>query len=1117
MSLRVVSKAISGFLFQFANLSIDLALRGTVVLVVAFIVSLVVRKQSAAFRHAFWLTSLIALLLLPASMLLPRWRVLPSWLATPSIVDSVNSDRASSKNGDPDNPANQLSVAATQSEHGSLPKRDNDAAPKDEFPTGRADEIDNTVPADVSQPQIVSSTPKRDVAALSAGKVQSGIGDGRSAGTVLENTIWFATLILVAGSMFVLLRLIASFVWLSRIGRNSKESSAIELLRAEIAAHAKALNVTRPIAVRISPQEIVPMAFGVLRPTLLLPSTICDWSPEKRRAVVLHELSHIARRDPLWQVLVELCGVLFWFHPLFWAARHQCAIAREEACDDLVLNNGMQSDSYAKYLLEIVSQSRRARSLCAVGVATSASSRIEKRIRSILDGSRNRRPLGGRSLTWLLLTVAVIVVPLATIRAVAQDEEPKGTQPGPAAEPSSQPDYGQEPTLQVPAAIGSVEIINVIPGDDVDLTKLSDDELLKRFERAPFGSTDLMTGGGNFFTGDYHAGVAQKAVLWGDRVGSKLAKDETVQEVVRRGDRILAKVHERLRQVGPPKVLDKPLSDWVNPDIIPAYIYVAGTIGNAKSARVIVQAMRNAEPMARGGNAVEISRLYAGTAALGKLTGRPFCMSPDNWDRYLNAVGDDFVSMRLRKNHVADANEVKRALRQLRKDPTNPILARERLIAMGPSVVPALLNELKTADAVEQYVFCIAWILEELGATDQIPSPLRNRYFIHRLSLANPGDHFVNSPDNANQPIEIAARHRLLEHSPLADFVTVALAVDGKLSDSGIAVNMAYWVRRYGTAFNAKFGTAPLRHFMPYKSDARELWPELTNYDDPAAEIAAAVPVLANAVRTMTGKQQRTAVALAEMIAERTAAKPQRLIDALQIAWQQDQLQKDRRKRSGAGQAMAKFKTPMVKASVITALKSADPATLAEAISNVDDAGMTVKSHPDIFKTLAGFVTHENARVRRSAIFALVYRDTESLYPHLAKMARDPDKDIREKAIQVLQRKPNARYVEILFQLAKDDNEFRRQEAVSALGDPEYKASVDRIAKLLTDDKLCGWAASSIVQCVGKDALPLFFAELRRGNDANGLLYQHLERLTGTKLERTPEAWLRWRDKPVNP
>src|SRR2546421_6389618 len=74
-------------IFTIADLSsasglllLDSAIKGTALLVLAAIATLILRRDSAATRHLVWLLALVAMLVVPVlSALLPQWRVLPEW------------------------------------------------------------------------------------------------------------------------------------------------------------------------------------------------------------------------------------------------------------------------------------------------------------------------------------------------------------------------------------------------------------------------------------------------------------------------------------------------------------------------------------------------------------------------------------------------------------------------------------------------------------------------------------------------------------------------------------------------------------------------------------------------------------------------------------------------------------------------------------------------------------------------------------------------------------------------------------------------------------------------------------------------------------------------------
>ncbi|MBI4325993.1 MAG: M56 family metallopeptidase, partial [Chloroflexi bacterium] len=86
-----------------------------------------------------------------------------------------------------------------------------------------------------------------------------------------------------------------------------------------------------------------PIAFGIVRPTIGLPSTFATaFTPVQQEAVLSHELAHLAARDPAWYLLADLVTAALWWHPLAWWSRRQLHAASEIAADEasLVLRNG---------------------------------------------------------------------------------------------------------------------------------------------------------------------------------------------------------------------------------------------------------------------------------------------------------------------------------------------------------------------------------------------------------------------------------------------------------------------------------------------------------------------------------------------------------------------------------------------------------------------------------------------------------------------------------------------------------------------------------------------------------------------------------------------------------
>jgi beta-lactamase regulating signal transducer with metallopeptidase domain len=207
----------------------------------------------------------------------------------------------------------------------------------------------------------------------------------------------------VAGSFMVLAMAGMSRFHLRRLCRNAAVAVGREWddLMRELGLE---LGLRRPVRLMIFNGPVMPMTWGWLQPTVLLPAEASRWSEERRRIVLWHELAHVKRWDCLQQTIAYAVCVVYWPNPMVWLAVSWMRIERERACDDLLINRGCKASAYANHLVEIASRFR-SRPL-ATGIAMARSSGLAQRVTAILDDRRDRRQMS-RNLA-LLAAFAVI-------------------------------------------------------------------------------------------------------------------------------------------------------------------------------------------------------------------------------------------------------------------------------------------------------------------------------------------------------------------------------------------------------------------------------------------------------------------------------------------------------------------------------------------------------------------------------------------------------------------------------------------------------------------------------------------------------------------------------------
>lgn len=144
---------------------------------------------------------------------------------------------------------------------------------------------------------------------------------------------------------------------------------------------------------------IGPVVVGVFSPRVVLPADFRSrFSRSQQRLVLAHELIHIRRRDPLWNLVAVAFQCLLWFNPLVHWAASRFRRDQELACDEAVLEPRLAARrDYADALLQLDYPS-------AFGALAFGAHPLKERIMMLTrmrHQSQRRRRLG-RSLTALL-------------------------------------------------------------------------------------------------------------------------------------------------------------------------------------------------------------------------------------------------------------------------------------------------------------------------------------------------------------------------------------------------------------------------------------------------------------------------------------------------------------------------------------------------------------------------------------------------------------------------------------------------------------------------------------------------------------------------------------------
>lgn len=175
----------------------------------------------------------------------------------------------------------------------------------------------------------------------------------------------------------------------------------------------ESLGVSRPVAIRVVGERIVPVTYGVLRPIIVVPSEALEWPIEQQRALVLHEVAHVAAFDVAFNLLARVARALFWFHPLAWLAARELQVTSELACDDRVLATGVKQSDYADLLLRASDTLLPGEPAASMAIARGT---LRDRLAAIVTPGRDLRAAGRTRVVIATIATLIISIPVGALR-----------------------------------------------------------------------------------------------------------------------------------------------------------------------------------------------------------------------------------------------------------------------------------------------------------------------------------------------------------------------------------------------------------------------------------------------------------------------------------------------------------------------------------------------------------------------------------------------------------------------------------------------------------------------------------------------------------------------------
>jgi len=400
MSLRIVQTLLH-FLWQ-----------GTCIGFVAFALDAVVRRGTARAKYLLHVSAMLAMALcLPITFA----RIAPTE-HTPIAVDSPTTIAV----------ADAVTIPAN-------------AAPARSVPILRSEDPISGDASTLGDPWALTSANEADPVATQAtsndGRFAKAQGTGprmvineseRVRGSVVTLAAPFVALAYITCVAVLIARLLIG-VWGGHKLRRSSVAITDTRVVARLSRQAERIGLRLAPAIAYCEQISVPVVVGILRPAILLPSSLAlGLTPDQLDSLLAHELAHLRRYDPLVNLLQRTVEAVIFFHPAIWYVSRRIDVEREHASDDMVLHAGWERIHYADALVrmaelsELARNPSSARQAALLAASGGNPSDFKRRVMRLLvcEPSNVRLTKSGVTV-FLTVVVALAFAPLA-VRSWAQ-------------------------------------------------------------------------------------------------------------------------------------------------------------------------------------------------------------------------------------------------------------------------------------------------------------------------------------------------------------------------------------------------------------------------------------------------------------------------------------------------------------------------------------------------------------------------------------------------------------------------------------------------------------------------------------------------------------------------
>lgn len=166
----------------------------------------------------------------------------------------------------------------------------------------------------------------------------------------------------------------------------------------------------------------VPLTYGLFTHRIVLPTDSSNWSEQRLRICLMHELWHVQRADWLHQQVATLAHFFNLLNPFVWHIRQQLGKKMECSVDKFCVQSGIDSGEYARALLRQAQAVRSSSSLLSpvyFGAHRYGGSDIQQRIGALVHEPFGWSAVPRARLVPIFASIALFAVLVSVLEPVS--------------------------------------------------------------------------------------------------------------------------------------------------------------------------------------------------------------------------------------------------------------------------------------------------------------------------------------------------------------------------------------------------------------------------------------------------------------------------------------------------------------------------------------------------------------------------------------------------------------------------------------------------------------------------------------------------------------------------